>query len=487
MLTDKKNLKALMRAPAVPLIGEGLAMLLCVPAAWHFADGTAGTMAACALFTLLTGLLLQVSIPKLKQQPDTQASYLIVALIWLLLTLFATLPFLATGSLQHLAPAFFEAMSGLTSTGATVVSDVESLPASILLWRSVMQWIGGYGIVVLVLAVVPSLGINKYSLYTAEASGADNTGKATTSMAATIRQTLMVYVALTLFFIVLLMAMRMQPWDAVNLVFCNISTGGFSPYGDSIARFPAAQQYVLAATMLFGGINFMLLYNLFTLRLEGLRGKTDQLRAYLGVILLAVAVVASALRWKMQYAWPDAIRLATVQSISAATTTGSLAADTGQWWPPILFLYLVLALCGGMAGSTSGGLKTMRVLILLRNVRTMLRGRLHPHAVNPVRLNGKPVPEQLISNIIVIFLIFILTSVVCAGLLILCGVGALEAIGATVACITSYGSGLGACGGMGNFAIMPVAAQWILSVVMLLGRLEFMTILILFLPDFWRK
>ncbi|MDY5968773.1 MAG: potassium transporter TrkG, partial [Bacteroidales bacterium] len=263
--------------------------------------------------------------------------------------------------------------------------------------------------------------------------------------------------------------------------------GGFSPYGDSIARFSPAQQYVLAATMFSGGINFMLLYNLFTLRFNYLRGKMDQLRAYFGITLAAIVAVTFALRWKMGYAWPDAIRLATVQSVSAATTSGSLAADTGQWWPPILFLYLILAFCGGMAGSTSGGLKTMRVLILLRNVRTILRGRLHPHAVNPVRLNGKPVPDPLISNVTVIFLIFVLASVVCAGLLVLCGVGANEAIGGTVACITGYGSGLGNCGGMHNFSLMPVSALWILSVAMLLGRLEFMTLLILILPDFWRK
>ncbi|MDY5968825.1 MAG: potassium transporter TrkG, partial [Bacteroidales bacterium] len=198
MLLSPKNLKALLRAPAIPLMGEGGAMLLCVPAALHFADGTAWTMAACGLFVLLIGLLLHVSTPRLSQQPETRISYLIVAFLWLLFTLFATLPFMATGALTQFSPAFFEAMSGLTSTGATVVSDTETLPASIILWRSVTQWIGGYGIVVLVLAVVPSLGINKYSLYTAEASGADNTSKATTSMAATIRQTLVAYFALTL-------------------------------------------------------------------------------------------------------------------------------------------------------------------------------------------------------------------------------------------------------------------------------------------------
>ena len=487
MLINKNALQALMRALALPLMGEGVAMLLCVPASLHFADGTAWAMAACGLFVALVGLLLRISAPPLRQQPKPRVSYLIVVLLWLLMTLGASLPFLATGAFHSLSSSFFEATSALTSTGATAAQEVEALPASIILWRSVAQWIGGYGIVVLVLAVVPSLGINKYSLYTAEVSGADNTGKSVTSMAGTIRQTMAAYAVLTLFFVIVLIAMGMQPWDATNLVFCNISTGGFSPYGDGIARFSAAQQYVLAGAMLCGGMNFMMLHNLFTLRFRLLRGKLDQLGTYLSLTLLVAVGVFAALRWRMGYAWPEAARLAVVHTVSAATTTGSLSADTSLWWPPVQLLFLALGLCGGMAGSTSGGLKTMRVLILLRNVRAILRGRLHPHAVNPVRLNGSPVPERLVNNVMVIFLFFVFSLLACTIVLSLLGVPVHEALGAAVGCVSGYGPGLGRCGGFGSYAFMSPTALWTLSATMLLGRLEFMAVIVLFLPSFWRK
>lgn len=487
LLLRKDNISSLLRPLSIPLIGEGCAMLLCTFPSMHFHDGTALPMLWCALLTILCGVLLQISVPRQKHQPEQRISYLIVTMLWIVLTLFATLPFLATGATTHFTNASFEVMSGITSTGATIFAEIEALPASIIFWRSVLQWTGGYGIVLLVLAVVPTLGINKYSLYTAETSGADNTGKVTTNIQVAIRQTLTVYVSLTLFFILLLIVVGMEPWDAVNISFCSISTGGFSPYGSSITSFTPAQQYVMAAEMLLGGINFMLLYNVFTFRFNDIRGKLGQLRTYLLIILTAIVFVVCGLHWRNGIEWHDAVRYGVLQTISAGTTTGFLIDDTELWWPPILFLFVVISLCGGMAGSTSGGLKTMRVIILIRNVRSMLRNRLHPYAVNPVRLNGRPVSEELVNNVMVIFLVLLLSVVVGVCLLMFCGVPPTESVGAVTGCITSYGPGLGLCGGMGNYAFMPVAAKWVLFVIMLLGRLECLTLLVIFLPGFWRK
>ena len=197
--------------------------------------------------------------------------------------------------------------------------------------------------------------------------------------------------------------------------------------------------------------------------------------------------MVAGLHWQSGYAWGDAVRLGTVQTISALTTTGSVVADTTLWWTPVCFLLLMLSVCGGMAGSTSGGLKIMRVLILLRNVRGILYNRLHPNAVMPIRLNGNVVSGHIRSNVMVIFMVFGLTLLLGVMLLMLCGVNATEAIGASVGCLTGYGPGLGASGGFGSYAAFPPMALWLCSFLMLMGRLECMTVLVLLLPRFWRR
>lgn len=469
------------------LMVEGLLMLFCLIPAIHFHDGTTSPILASGLFTFFLGLWLRLNFRHAKSIADRRHSYLLVVLTWVALSLFGTLPFLATGALHSFSDALFESMSGITSTGATVFSAVEWLPASILLWRSMTQWFGGFGIVLLVLAIVPSLGINKYSLYTAEASGADNTGKQSSTMASTMRQTLGVYLLLTLIFVFLLWKSGMHIWDAVNLTFTNISSGGFSIYNNSLERVTHQQQYIIAAAMLLSGVNFALLYNLFTFHWERLRYKLDQISFYLGTFAVASLFVCLALHFSMGYPLADAFRCGTVQAISVLTTTGSLVADTQGWWVPITFLFVVLSLCGGMAGSTTGGLKVMRVLILVRNVRKILRDRLHPHAVNPVRLNRRPVSSEITTNVMVIFVVYVACIFLGIMLLMLCGINATESIGATIACITGYGPGLGLSGGFGCYAAFTTPAKLICSLLMLLGRLECLTLIILFVPAFWKK
>ena len=469
------------------LMVEGLLMLSCLIPAIHFADGTVWPITLTGLFTFSAGLLLLVRYRYANRTTDKRTSYLLVVAMWVVLPIFGALPFLATGVLHSFADALFESISGITSTGATVFSAVEWLPSSILLWRSMTPWFGGFGIVLLVLALVPSMGINKYSLYTAEASGADNTGKQTTTMSSTIRQTLGIYLMLTAAFVFALWKSGMHVWDAVNITFTSISSGGFSIYNNSLERLTHGQQYIIALTMLLSGINFAMLYNFFTLRWDRLHKKLDQLSFYLIIYLVAAIFVTLALRFKMGFDWSNSLRCGIVQTISVLTTTGALAADTQQWWVPITFLFVVLSLCGGMAGSTTGGLKAMRVLILVRNVRKILRDKLHPHAVNPVRLNHKPVASNIITNVMVIFLVYAIVIFIGIMLLMLSGINATESIGAVIACITSYGPGLGLSGGFGCYAGFTVAAKIICSFLMIMGRLECLTVIILFIPAFWRR
>lgn len=466
-------------------------MLTCLLPAILFADGTALAIAISSAVTLIVGFVLQLSsrsrLSDRFRTSNTRLSYIAVALVWVLLVLFGSLPFLLTGSVSSFTDALFESMSGLTSTGATIIPDVETLHPSVLFWRSVSQWIGGFGIILLVLAIVPSLHINKYSLYTAEASGADNTGKTTTSMRSMVRQTLSVYVFLTIFFIAVLWFSGMSIWEATNLTFTNISTGGFSIYSDSIARFTPLQQYILAASMFFGGVNFALLYNIFSFKWSRLKNKLDQFGFYCATAFFSIVVVFAVLLVHHELPWEAAMREAVVQTLSVLTTTGSVVADTTLWWTPVLLLFLVLSFCGGMAGSTAGGIKIMRVLILFRNVGNALVSRLHPHAYNPVRLNGKPVSNDIINNVMVIFVVTCTTLLLSLLALLVCGVESTEALGAVFGCMTGYGPGLGPSGGFGSYAAFPMVAKWICSVLMLLGRLECMTILIIFLPGFWKR
>lgn len=479
--------KVAVRPLGIPLVGEGVMMLSCLIPAGAYHDGTALPMLLSALLTIVTGTALLLLLPRRQSAVDNRVSYVTVTLVWCVMSLFGSLPFLATGSCASLTDAFFESMSGLSSTGATIFADVELLPPSILFWRSISEWLGGFGIILLVLAVVPSLGLNKYSLYTAEASGADNMGKTTTTMRSMVQQTLGVYVLLTVVFVLLLWGSGMSLWEAVNLTFTNISTGGFSIYSDSVARFSPLQQYILAASMFVGGINFALLFNLLTFRWDRIRHKMDQFGVYVLLLVCATAFVVVSLHGHQGSSWSEALRLGVVQTTSVLTTTGSVAADTNLWWQPILLLFLVLSACGGMAGSTTGGIKVMRVLILFRNVRNTLVNKLHPHAYNPVRLNGKPVADEMITNVMVIFIVYAITLLVGLLLLMVCGVNATESLGAVFGCITSYGPGMGQCGGFGSYAHFSSAAKWLCSSLMLLGRLECLTVFILFLPGFWRS
>ena len=481
------DIKAMLRFIGIMLVAEGALMALCLVPAVHFADGTVVQVSLCSALTLAVGIGLWVSYGRYSRIEDRRMSYLLVVLLWLVLTLFATLPFLATGSTASFTAAFFESMSGLTAAGATVFPEVAALPSSVLLWRSMMQWFGGFGIILLVLALSPRLGINKYSLYTAEASGADNTGKTAVSTAVTVRRTLSIYLALTIFFVLMLNLAGMEMWDAVNLTFTNISSGGFSVASDSIASCTPVQQYILAGAMLMSGVNFTLLYLFFTFRWRRIGHKLEQFSFYMGLYLLAALFVIGSLHWKMQLPWAEALRIGTVQTASALTTTGSVVADTTVWWTPVCFLLLMLSICGGMAGSTSGGLKAMRVLILLRNARSILREHLHPNAVAPLRLNGSPVSSHIVNNVMVIFMVYVLTLLLGVMILMLCGIDATQAIGASVGCLTGFGPGLGASGGFGSYADFSVPAQWFCSFLMLLGRLECMTVLVIFLPRFWRR
>ncbi len=496
---DLSDWRFIIRFIGILLLAEGGAMLSCLVPALHFGDGHVVDVVLASGITIAAGAVLFFFNRRFTVVSDRRRAYLMVTLMWVALSLFGALPYFINFLRQSqldlsfrmavsgFAGSLFESVSGLTATGATVFADVEALPTWILLWRSMSQWLGGFGIIMMVLAIAPRLGINKYSLYTAEMSGADNTRKTSIRMNVTVRRMLVIYIVLTILFVMALMATGLQLWDAANLVFTNISSGGFSIYNDGISRFSHVQQYIVAAAMLVSGISFALLGDIFFLRFARVRQGLDQLRFYLIITLLAIMAVVFGLKVGMNYGWEQSVRCGIVQTISAVTTSGTLVDDTSKWWMPVNYMFVILSLCGAMAGSTSGGLKCMRVLILVRSVRHLLRGGMHPGAVNPIRLNGRPVSQELVTNVLVIFFVYMFTLLLGTMALLLCGVGATESIGAVVGCISGYGPGLGPSGGFGCYAGFPVMAKTICSVIMVLGRLECLTVFIILTPKFWHR
>ena len=468
------------------LVGEGTLMLLCTAIGFCYAEDTTMPFLYSALFTIAIGVMLIVLLPSRKDYIEKRMAYLIVTSIWIVMSLFGTLPFLTTGAITNFTDAFFEMMSGFTTVGSTVFTDVESLPKSLLFWRSLSQWIGGVGIVLLVLAIVPSLGINSYSLYSAELAGPLKS-KTHTSVAASVRNLWVTYLVLTLIIFVLLCCGNMDFFSAITHTFSAISSGGFSIYNYSISQQSAYSQYVLGVAMWMSGVNLTLFYLFVRVRFNDLKSSLEQFFSYTFFFLLLAVAVSVVLNQTMGYDIEKSFRLAFVQSASVVSTCGLIVDDTTLWVLPVNFLFLLFCLRGGMAGSTSGGLKVMRVLILEKNVRNVMRNRLHPSAVNPLRLNGKPVSDSIIYNVTTLFFVYCFTIIMALFLLIMDGVSTTESLGATVAAITGYGLGLGDCGGFGCYAHFPIFSKWVLIFCMLVGRLECITVYMLFLPKFWKR
>lgn len=482
----RKNWKILLRIMGILLVGEGLLMMLCVGIGLYYAEADIMPFLFSALITLAVGVICVFFSPHKSGYIDKRMAYLIVTLVWVAMSLFGTLPFLATGTIDNFTDAFFEMMSGFTTAGATVFEDIEVLPKSLLFWRSLSQWIGGVGIVMLVLAIVPSLGINSYSLYSAELAGPLK-DKTHNRVSATVRNLWITYLVLTVLVFAFLWGGDMDFFSAITHTFSAISSGGFSIYNSSISQLSAYSQYVLAVAMWLSGINLTLFYLFVRVKFSKLQSSLEQFFSYTCVFLLLALITTMVLNQTMEYDLPKAFRLAFVQTASVVSTCGFVVDDTTQWVLPINFLFLIFCLRGGMAGSTSGGLKVMRVLILEKNVRNVMRNRLHPNAVNPVRLNSKPVSDTVIYNVMTLFFVYCFTIVIALFLLILDGVSTTEALGAVVGAITSYGPGLAECGGFGNYAHFPIFSKWVLAFCMLAGRLECITVYMLFLPKFWKR
>ena len=489
-MTKAFNWQLVIRILGVLLMVEALFMAIAAIVAYIYEENDFIAIVESAILTIgagIGGVLLGGSNTK---HIGTREGYLVVGLVWIVFSIFGMLPFRLSHYIPNLTDAFFETMSGFTTTGATILTDIEALPHGLLFWRSMMQWLGGMGIVVLSLAILPMFGAGM-QLFAAEVPGITY-DKLQPKITDTARRLWELYTLLTIICAILLYLGGMDVFDAICHSLTTLASGGYSTKNASIAYWSSpAIHYIIIFFMILAGTNFSLLYGAL-IRRQGKRLIQDEeFRTYTYSIIGISLVISIGLLYTRTFEGFSTIeksfRDALFQTIATITTTGFSTSDY-MAWHPILWLIILLAIpMGGTAGSTSGGIKTIRLHIMTKNILYEFKRVMHPKAILPVRVNRRLVSENTLSNTYVFLSIFLIITIASSIVLMLCGISPSEAFGCSLASIANVGPALGGFGPSETYAVLPDFAKWVLSIVMLIGRLELFTILILFLPSFWRK
>ena len=437
----------------------------------------------CGLFLFLpTGIRTKIHLIGKRE------SFISVTLSWLLFALFGSLPFFISGKIPFFPDAFFESTSGITTTGATILDNIEAMPKGILFWRSLTQWLGGMGIIVFSLALLPLIGGEAAQLFDAESAGLTR-DRFRPRVAQMAKRLWGIYLLLTVVLIILLYLGHMDPYDAVCHAFSTISTGGFSTKQTSVTHWNSIYiETVLCLFMIIGAVNFTQLYFLF----KGKFGKfffDEEFRWFLGIIAVVTLIVTVGLfvHHSIDIRFKDAFRVAIFQVISTITTTGFSTGDFIQWGSFFWIVFLFLMIICGCSGSTSGGLKVVRALILTKSTFGEFGRLIHPRAIIPIRLNGSALSIEVVQRLLAFAFLYIFLIIVSWGVFVIAGVPFIEALGASITSIGNGGSGLGEYGPSGSYAGIPTFVKIYMALLMIVGRLEIFTVLIIFTPGFWKK
>jgi trk system potassium uptake protein TrkH len=466
----------------------GLCMIFPLGFSLYYWDGSALPLLTSAAITESVGLIFYLAFRgnRVKGAISHREGMAITTLGWVAAGLFGSLPFYFSGVLPQLVDCIFETISGFTTTGASVIRNVEIIPPGILFWRSLTHWLGGLGIIVLGLAILPFLGVGGMQLYKAEVPG-----PVVDKLKPRLKDTAMilwkVYVAFTVAETIFLMLGGMNLLDALCHTFGTIATGGFSTKNASIGHYQSVYiDTVVTVFMLLGGINFALHFQFF-------RGKPlamwrdAEFRFFMGFWLLLTLIIAFNCWGKTYDSWGKALRYASFTVASITTTTGFATADFELWPPLSLCLLLLCMVVGASVGSTGGAVKCMRIMVVLKHGYRELIRLIHPRAVVRLKLGNQAVPPEVFDGIAGFIFLYLGLAVVSMFLVAAAGVDLVTTISSVLACLGNVGPGLGEVGPMDNYARMPVFAKWILSLDMLLGRLEIYTVIILLVPRFYRK
>jgi len=451
-----------------------------------FYDENPNPILIAAGITFLTGAILFFSFSKQDQNIRKREGYLIVGLSWVFMAIFGMIPYIVSDEITTIADALFETMSGLTTTGASILTDIEAMPKGLLFWRSMTQWIGGLGIIVLTVAIFPLLGIGGIELFVAESPG-PTSDKVHPRISETAKRLWYVYVGLTFLATVLFWVGGMSFFDAINHGLTTLATGGFSTKNASMAFYDdsAFIQYTAILFMTLAGTNFTVIY-------FGILGKfknvwrSDEFKVYILFLIVFSIALFIPIYFKGGIDAEFAFRKSMFQVVSLVTTTGFVSDDYTQYGQGMLFVCFMLLFLGGSAGSTAGGIKFVRHLTFIKNSWLEFKRIVHPRAIVPLMINGDRVTGKIITHIMNFLLIYLLTFVLGSMVLTLMGYDILTSFGAVATSLGNVGPAIGRVGPIDNFAFFSSEAKFFLSFIMLLGRLELFTILILFTPFFWR-
>ena len=480
------NFRIIARIISLLLIIEGLFMLVSAAVSFLYHEQAASSFIYSALITILTGIIVFTPLRNEEKVYGNKEGYIIVIGIWIIFSLFATLPFLFSGSIRNFGDAFFESMSGVTTTGATILTDIETLPHGIIFWRSITQWLGGIGIIFISLSFLPVFKSINIQLAATEFSG-QMTDKIHPRIKDAAIRLVTIYLLLTLTEFILLVIGGMPAFDAVCHSFSTLSTGGFSSKNDGIAAFESPFiMIVISLFMFIAGTNIAYIY-------FGLKGNFKKIfgnnEFFFYALMTAgfIVIVSLVLIFSSGFSPGKSILDGSFHVISIITTTGFYTHDFNLWGDIIIMIFFILMFTGGTAGSTSGGIKIVRLVLITKNSRQELRRLIHPNAFIPVRLDKRIIPQTTIYNLLVFITLYFLTVSIAAFVISFMGYDLITSFSTSASMLGNIGPGLGAFGPFTNYSELPMTGKFFLSGLMLLGRIELLTLMILFTRNFYRR
>ncbi len=481
------NVKVILNILGSLLFLEALMLALCLGVSWHFGENSCATFGIPVAVAFLLGILLKILGRNAGNKVGRRDGFLVVALTWVLFSCIGMLPFIIDNPEMRISEAFCEAMSGFTTTGASILTHIEAVPRSLLLWRSMTQFLGGLGIVFFTIAVLPTMGAGDLKLFSAEATGL-KIGKLHPRISTTARWLWSLYVLLTLACFGAYYLCGMSVFDALNHAFTTIATGGFSTHTEGLAFFDSmAIDYIAVAFMFISGINYTLLYLLLIKRRFRDVLQDGELRCFAFICFGTAAIIAASLFFFRDYGPEESLRTALFQTVSLQSTTGFVMEDHMAWGAIPCALLLFVTWTGACGGSTAGGTKCIRVLTSYKLIQNEFRRMLHPRAVLPVRINKNVISETTARTIYAFMIVSGAVICVSTVLLVAMDIPLLDSLALSITSLSNVGPAMGSVAGpLASRSALPDAALRQLSIVMLIGRLEIFTFILPFIPDFWR-
>ncbi len=498
------NFKIIFQLMGILLLFNGGFMLVSGIVSWYFDDGALTGVLLAGMITLVTGLVLRFATKGFEKKIKKREGYLVVTLGWITMSLSGALPYVFTGAIPVFTDAFFETMSGYTTTGASIINDIEIMPKSILFWRSTTHWIGGMGIIVLAIAILPLLGIGGMQMFAAEAPG-PSADKMHPRITDTAKRLWFLYFGLTLTEAILLKFAGMGYFDAINHAMSTLSTGGFSTKNASVAYWNNQPliQYIIIFFMFVAGTNFVLSY--FAVKGKFAKFMADEEFKYYLIAVLSIGLMTTLVVYyyadvsidpteiqliahpKVYGEFESSFRHALFQVIAVITTTGFVSADFTIWSPFLTVMFFIMMFLGASAGSTAGGVKIVRHIIMIKNGFLEFKRSLHPNGIIPVRYNEKTVTRGIVFNIMAFFILYLIIFAIGSLVFSFMGVDFMTSVGAAASSLGNVGPAFGDLSPVNNYSSLPPFGKIWSSMLMLCGRLELFTVLIIFTPYFWRN